>query len=404
MEPVTVSVRGAAALRAGHPFVTRTEVVSPPQGGDVVLVRDPRGGGLGSALWAASGRIALRRLCPEGRALDEALLKERIAAAARRRQVLAKGPLGGIPDAYRVVHGEADGLPGLIVDRYAGAAVIQTMTAAMDAREGLIARVVAAVLGCELVVARDDGSARDLEGLARRRGVLLPVGSAGEAQTLVRYHDAGVLLEADLLTDGKTGGFLDQQENHALALGYAQTVAKAGGRTALDAFTYHGGFALALSRGGLETMACDENAVAIGRARRNAELNGLAVDFQVRNAFDLLRALEASGRRFDMVVIDPPALAKRGQAGASAVAAAVRAYKELNLRGLRLLSPGGLLITCSCSARVGGAEFGAMLEAAAHDAGAQVQVLERRGAGRDHPVLLGVPETEYLKCWVLRRA
>jgi 23S rRNA (cytosine1962-C5)-methyltransferase len=243
-----------------------------------------------------------------------------------------------------------------------------------------------------------------MEGLSRRRGVLLPAAPAGEAQTLVRYHDAGALLEADLLADGKTGGFLDQQENHALALGYAQGVAEGGGRTGLDAFTYHGGFALALARGGLETMACDESAAAIGRARRNAELNGLAVDFQVRNAFDLLRALEASGRRFDMVVIDPPALAKRGQAGASAVAAAVRAYKELNLRGLRLLSPGGVLITCSCSARVGGAEFGAMLEAAAHDAGAPVQVLERRGAGRDHPVLLGVPETEYLKCWVLRRA
>ncbi len=393
-----VSGRGAAAVRAGLPFVGRDDARRDPgPPGDVVRVEDGHGRLLGTALWADQGRIALRVLA-RGRevALDEALLRERIAAAAARRTSLYQG--AAHPDAYRVVHGEADGLPGLFLDRYGHAVVLQTATAAMDAREGLIAAVAADVLGVDLVAVRDDGSARDLEGLPRRKGVLRAPGTS----TLLRYHDAGSLVEADLLVDGKTGGFLDQQENHAAAHAYARALAPRGGARALDAFTYHGGFALALARAGLQVLACDESAAAVERARRNAALNGVEIDFQVRNAFDLLRDLEAADQRFDLIVVDPPALAKRGQ-GPGALTAALRGYKELNLRALRLLSPGGVLFTCSCSGRLSPADFDAMLISASRDAGAAVQVLERRGPGRDHPALLGVPETEYLKCWVLRK-
>jgi 23S rRNA (cytosine1962-C5)-methyltransferase len=310
-------------------------------------------------------------------------LRARIQAADDLRRRLMPDA-----DAYRLAHAEADGLPGLIVDRYGDVAVLQTTARAMDAREAELAAIVADVTGARLVVARDDGGARDFEGLPRKKEIL-----RGTGATTVQYHDAGNLFEVDVLVDGKTGGFLDQAENHARAAAYAHG-------EALDAFTYHGGFALGLARGGAKSvLALDESAAAVARARENAKRNGLhQVSVEQGNAFDRLRALEGEGRRFDVVVIDPPALAKRK----SAIGAAERAYKELNLRGLRLLRAGGILVTCSCSGKLSPEAFGAIVEDAARDVGRPLQVLERRGAGRDHPPLLGVPETEYLKCWILR--
>lgn len=393
---VLLSPRGVARLRRGGGLVARVDVVTPPPAAsaDVVRLRDGRGQLLGTALWCARGPIAARLYARSEQPLDASLLRDRLARADGLRRALYAGQQQR--DAYRVVHGEADLLPGLFVDRYGDAAVIQTATAAMDRREPLLAELLRELLGVSLVVVRDDGSARDLEELPRRKAVLV-----GGPATRVRFHDAGSVLEADLLVDRKTGGFLDQQENHALAADYARRL-RPGGR-ALDAFTYHGGFALALARAGLSVTACDEDAQAVARARRNAELSGVAVDFQVHNAFDLLRSYEAGGRRFDVVVVDPPALAKRGRqhahAPGAAQQAALRAYKELNLRAIRLVEPGGLLVTCSCSGRVSAADFGAMLDEAAADSGRVVQLLERRGAGRDHPVLCGLPESEYLKCW-----
>ncbi|MFO0578306.1 MAG: class I SAM-dependent rRNA methyltransferase [Polyangia bacterium] len=392
---VLLSPRGAARLRRGGGLVARVDIVTPPlaMDADVVRLRDGRGQFLGMALWCARGPIAARLYARTEQPLDARLLRERLARADGLRRALYAGQSR---DAYRVVHGEADLLPGLFVDRYGDAAVIQTATAALDRREPLVAELLRELLGVSLVVVRDDGSARDLEELPRRKGVLI-----GGPATRVRFHDAGSLLEADLLVDRKTGGFLDQQENHALAADYVHRL-RPGGR-ALDAFTYHGGFALALARAGLSVTACDEDPQAVARARRNAELSGVAVDFQVHNAFDLLRSYEAGGRRFDVVVVDPPALAKRGRqhahAPGAAQQAALRAYKELNLRAIRLVEPGGLLVTCSCSGRVSAADFGGMLDEAAADSGRVVQLLERRGAGRDHPVLCGLPESEYLKCW-----
>lgn len=394
---VTLTDKGAARVRGGLPWVYAADLARPHDGDDdVVELRDRRGATLGTGLWSPRSPVPVRILAREPVTLDRALLSARLAAALARRAADGYEPAArsGGESAARLVHGEADALPGLFVDRYADVVVLQTTAPAMDRREALVAELLAELTAARLVVARDDGSARDFEALPRRAEVL-----RGGGSTVVRYRDAGSLVEVDVLRDGKTGGFLDQVANHD----EARRVARG---DCLDAFTYHGGFALALCRGGARSvLAIDESAAAIGRAAENAARNGYAqLRAEVGNAFDRLRALEAEGRRFDVVVVDPPALAKRRRTGAgpAAAAAALRAYRELNHRALRLLAPGGVLVSCSCSGRVGVADFGAMLDAAARDAGRAVQLLARRGAGPDHPVLLGVPETEYLKCFVLR--
>jgi 23S rRNA (cytosine1962-C5)-methyltransferase len=401
----TVNARGAARVRGGHPWVFRQDVVRGPakdatSGGPLLVeVRDPRGKPLGVATWAADARLALRVVAlgadARGRAGDLlALVGERLGAALARRRAL------GLPrDAYRVAHAESDGLPGLVVDRYADAAVVQTTSIAMNALRAPIAALVREALGARVVVARDDGSARDFEGLPRFAGVV-----AGAGPTQVEYRLGPNRLETDLLTDAKTGGFLDQADNHAAVAALAPENARA-----LDAFTYHGGFALALARRGGPVLATDEDPDAVGRATENARRNGLS-NLEVRraNAFDLLRDLEARREIFDVVVLDPPALAKRGAKVASgagagaALAAADRAYKELILRGARLTRAGGLLVACSCSGRVTRAHFDALVVDALADAGRTAHVLARNGAGPDHPELVGVPETAHLKTWILR--
>ncbi|HXT95346.1 MAG TPA: methyltransferase domain-containing protein [Polyangia bacterium] len=389
-----VSARGAARLRAGHPWVFRPDVVKGPatDAGDggpaLVTVEDGRGKRLGVATWAARARLALRMLDREGpaRPLGD-LVDERLAAALSRRRALQLDR-----DAYRVVHAESDGLPGLMVDRYADAAVIQTTSVAMNAARAEIAAIVRARLDARVVVARDDGSARDFEDLPRFAGLLHGHG------TRIVYRLGGNTLEADLLTDGKTGGFLDQADNQAALAALAPP-----GARVLDAFTYHGGFALALARrvGAGEVRAVDESEAAVARAAANARRNGLSnLKVERANSFDLLRALESAGERFDVVVIDPPALAKRG--GAPALATAARAYKELVLRGARLTRAGGLLCACSCSGRITRAHWEEICTEALGDAGRTAQVLSRAGAGRDHPELAGVPETGHLKVWTYR--
>jgi len=408
-----VSARGVARIRAGHPWIFRDDVSRGPErdAGDggpfLVDVTDGRGRLLGRATWAKEARIGLRMLGqigdegggdPEGLATADgldalvALVERRLETAVRRRLADRYDR-----DAYRVVHAEADGLPGLIVDRYGDAAVIQTTSVAMNAAREAVAARVAQRLRARVVLARDDGSARDFEGLPRFAGVV-----AGAGDTRVTYRLGPNTFEADLLTDGKTGGFLDQADNHAAVAALAPE-----GARALDAFTYHGGFALALARRGGPVLATDEAAPAVARARANAARNGLdRLEVRQANAFDLLRTLESGGTRFDVVVVDPPALAKRGgasgRAGEAALAAADRAYKELFLRGARLTEPGGLLVACSCSGRISRAHFDELITAALADAGRSAQILARNGAGRDHPELAGVPETGHLKCWVLR--
>ena len=264
----------------------------------------------------------------------------------------------------------------------------------MDAARAPIAELVRATLGVRVVVARDDGSTRDFEGLPRFAGVI-----AGGGPTTVVYRLGANQLEADLLTDGKTGGFLDQADNHAAVAALTPR-----GARCLDAFTYHGGFALALARRGGAVLAIDQDVDAVARATANARRNGLSnLEVQVRNAFDLLRAMESDGERFDVVVLDPPALAKRGgSANSAALLAAERGYKELILRGARLTQPGGLLVACSCSGRIGRARWDEICAEAIADSGRTAQILARNGAAHDHPELCGVAETGHLKVWILR--
>ncbi len=384
-----VNARGRARIVAGHPWVFRPDVVrGPEQEIPVVLVTDERRRPLAFATWAAQAKLALRVLerTETAGAPPELLplVETRLAAAIARRGGIARER-----DAYRVVHGESDGLPGLFVDVYADAAVVQTTSVAMDAARASLAPRLAERLGSRIVVAREDGSTRDFEGLPRFKEVIV-----GEGTTSVVYRLGENELEADLLLDGKTGGFLDQADNHAIVAGLAPR-----GARALDAFTYHGGFALALARRGGAVLACDEDSHAVARTAANAARNGLAnLEARQANAFDLLRAFEAANERFDVVVLDPPAFAKRR----SGPDAADRAYKEIFLRGLRLARPAGLVVACSCSGRVSRAHFDEVVASAGADSGRTVQVVARCGAGRDHPELAGVPETGHLKCWILR--
>jgi 23S rRNA (cytosine1962-C5)-methyltransferase len=397
VETATVNARGRARILGGHPWVFRQDVTRGPArdardgGPSLVLVADAQGKPLAIATWTTSARIALRILDRPGPlpALLE-VVSARFAEALARRAAVARER-----DAYRVVHGEADGLPGLFVDRYADAAVMQTSSVAMDAAGTAIAALVQERLGVRVVIARDDGSARDFEGLPRRAGIV----AGGGASTVV-YHLGDNALETDLLADSKTGGFLDQADNHRLVAALAPP-----GARCLDAFTYHGGFALALARQGGPVLATDEDPQAVTRARANAARNGLGnLEVQQANAFDRLRALEAEGRRFEVVVLDPPAFAKRrgDEDRGARNAAADRAYKEIILRGLRLAAPGGLVVACSCSGGVSRAHFDELCAAAAADSGRLVQIIARHGAGRDHPERAGVPETGHLKCWLLR--
>jgi 23S rRNA (cytosine1962-C5)-methyltransferase len=405
-----VSARGAGRIRAGHPWVLRADVARGPAtdagdgGPPLVTVEDGRGRVLGLATWAAQARIALRML---SRATDPTPLTADTPLAAivaqRLDQALARRAAMGLDrDAYRVAHAESDGLPGLIVDRYADAAVLQTTSVAMNAARAEIAEIVRGKLQARLVLARDDGSARDVEGLPRFAGVV-----AGGGDSRVVYRLGANQLEADLLTDGKTGGFLDQADNHAALATLAAPLLARPATRALDAFTYHGGFALALARVAArdaEVLALDENPAAVERASANGRRNGLAnLRVERANAFDRLRELESRRESFDVVVLDPPALAKRGGTGTTgAMDAAARAYKELVLRGARLTRAGGLLVACSCSGRVGRAQWDEICADALADAGRAAHVLTRAGAGRDHPELAGVPETGHLKVWTFR--
>ncbi len=381
-----VHARGAKRVRAGHPWVFRTDLLEPADvgGGAVVRVVDETGNPLGRAFQAAGSRIALRMLTrkPDERC-DEAFFRARIERAlAFRRTVWPEA------DAWRAVHGEADGLPGLFVDRYGDALALQATSEGAEALTPLFVHLLVQALGPRVIVAKNDTSARDFEALPRGQGVL-----HGGPDATAAYHEGVNRFALDLLGDLKTGAFLDQRENHVHAAAYMPE-----GGTGLDTFSYHGGFALSLATKARHVIAVEADEQAAKRIGVNAAANGRNVEPIHGNSFDVLRAFEREGRQFDVVVIDPPAFTKRK----GDVQAAERAYKELNLRGLKLVKPGGVLITCSCSGKMTPARFGAVVESAIADAKRPVQQIEPRGAARDHPVLVGVPETEYLKCWVYR--
>ncbi|MGH9800467.1 MAG: class I SAM-dependent rRNA methyltransferase, partial [Blastocatellia bacterium] len=307
-----------------------------------------------------------------------------LAAADWRRRIVDD------TNAYRLVHSEGDYLPGLIVDRYDDCFVLQTLTRGMDALKTMWTELLVEEFQPRLIVERNDSKVRQLEGLPMINSVLHSKdGSTAAEFTII---ENGIKFGVDILEGQKTGAFLDQRENRAAAANYAS------GR-GLDCFSFHGSFALHLASDCDTLTAIDISEPAIERAKRNAELNGITnIEFIAANVFDRLREYDDAGERFDTIVLDPPAFAKnRGS-----VEGALRGYKEINLRALRLLNPGGVLITCSCSYHVGEELFLETLMEAARDAGRQVQIVEKRTQGRDHPILLTVPETYYLKCAVLR--
>jgi len=380
---VTITSRGEERLLSGHPWIYRADLGEVRAGGgDVVAVRSPRGRLLGNALYSDRSQIALRMLTRGEAPADEALIRWRIEAAVGFRDLLAIDAT-----AFRLIHGEADLLPSLIVDRYGEYLVVQTLSQGMDRLLPAIVGVLRDVVRPRGVLARNDPRARALEGLEQRVEVV-----DGDVPESIEVREGGIRYDVDVRRGQKTGLFLDQRENRMAAAQYAH------GRM-LDCFSYNGGFALALARRCTQTIAIDVSADAVARVRHNAALNGITLDARVGNAFDELRGLERLRERFDTIVLDPPAFAKNK----AAVANARAGYKEINLRALKLLNVGGVLITCSCSYNVSEAMFAEIVYEAAVDAQCAVTVVEKRMQGRDHPVLLGVPETYYLKCFILRK-
>ncbi|MDX2032534.1 MAG: class I SAM-dependent rRNA methyltransferase [Blastocatellia bacterium] len=385
-EEAVISPKGAARARAGHVWIYRSDVIKRPRAasGSVVRVTDQRGRFVGMAHFGEESEITLRLLSREDRPVTAAFWRERLAAAMRWREQIAPGA-----QAYRLAHGEGDSLPGLVIDRYGDCFSIQTLTRGMDALKSMWVELLIEQFSPRLIVERNDVKVRMLERLPMVSTVL-----HGDPAAAAEFaiDENGIRFLVDLLEGQKTGAFLDQRENRAAAMTYAR------GR-GLDCFSFHGSFALHLARNCDHVTALDISAPAIERAARNAAANEITnVDFVEANVFDRLRDLDEAGERFDTIVLDPPAFAKNR----SAVEAALRGYKEINLRALRLLRPGGILITCSCSYHVSEEMFMQMLAEAAADAGRLVQLIEKRAQSRDHPIVLSIPETHYLKCVILR--
>ncbi len=381
---VKVSRRGANRLKDGHVWVYRSDIVSadtvPP--GSLVTVADDRGKPLGTALYSSSSQIAVRMISHGAVPDFPKLLRERLDQAIQYREKVVRDT-----DAYRIVFSEGDFLPGLIVDRYNDLLSLQILTQAMDAEP--VRTTVLSELTDQLkptaIAERVDARVRDLEQLPARTSSLLQ----GEQSSTV-FTMNGVKFHYDALEGQKTGAFLDQRENYSAAAQYATG-------QALDVFCYQGGFALHLAPKCSHVTGVDSSRPALETADQNATLNARNIEWIEANAFDLLRDYADSGRHYDTIVLDPPAFAKSKRT----LDTALRGYKELNLRALKMLKPGGLLVTCSCSYHVSAPEFLNIVAAAARDAHRDVRVLESRTQAKDHPILPSVPETAYLKCLIM---
>jgi 23S rRNA (cytosine1962-C5)-methyltransferase len=378
---VKISPRGCLRLRSGHVWVYRSDITSadniPP--GSLVTVADQRGKPLGTALYSSSSQIAIRMLSHEPVTDFPALLGRRISDALAYRDKLVSDT-----DAYRIIFSEADLIPGLIVDRYNDILSVQVLTQAIDAypvRETVISELVSRV-GPASVVERVDPRVRELETLPPLTSRLMH----GE-KTETTFTMNGVHFHFDALEGQKTGAFLDQRENYAAAAHYAHG-------EALDVFCYQGGFALHLAAGSSQVTGVDSSRPALEVADENAALNGREIDWIEANAFDLLKDYAVSGHFYDTIVLDPPAFAKTKRD----LDSALRGYKELNLRALKMLRPGGILVSCCCSYHVSESNFLEMLASAGLDAHRNLRLLEVRAQAKDHPILLNIPETAYLKC------
>jgi 23S rRNA (cytosine1962-C5)-methyltransferase len=379
MSFVVVSARGAKRWAAGHPWIFRSDVVGGPRvDAGAVEVREKSGAPLGCALWSPKSEIALRLLDRNAKTvIDAAWWRERIARSVARR-----APLDGEANAYRLVHGEADGCPSLVVDRYDRWLVVQLLSAGLERYRGEIVSALESLTHPAGILARNDVHVRDKEGLPRETAVL-----SGDVPREIEVNEHGLKYLAAPYEGQKTGAFLDQRENRVMIGALAK------GR-ALDCFAYHGSFAIHLARHADRVTALDSSAAALARARGNAERNGLTnIDLVEADAFEFLRAAERSRARYETIVLDPPAFAKNR----AAIPAALRGYKEINLRAMRILAPGGLLFTASCSFHVSKAAFLEMIESAAADSGRRIALRGISGQPLDHPEVVTIQETGYRK-------
>lgn len=379
---VRVNRKAAARIVSGHVWIYASDVISAggAAAGDVVTVEGPGGRPLGTAHYSSASQIALRLLSPRVEPVDRSFYARRIEAAIGYRRRVAAGT-----DAFRLIYGEADGLPGLIVDRYAGWLSLQALDQGMDRATGEIVSCLEELLAPAGIVARNDAAVREKENLKRETAVI-----AGEVPAAVEVRMNGLRFQADLVHGQKTGLYLDQRENYRAAARYAR------GR-ALDCFTSSGGFALHISPGCESVEAVDSSAGALRLAEANRQSNGAGnVSFRQADVFGLLAGYAQAGRRFTAVVLDPPAFAKsRG-----GLEGAARGYREINRRALELLEPGGVLVTCSCSHHMSEAMFLEIVAQASLAAQRPLRIIERRTQARDHPILLTVAETHYLKCLI----
>jgi 23S rRNA (cytosine1962-C5)-methyltransferase len=383
MAAVRVNRRAAAALRRGHVWVYASDVVDRGQAapGDAVQALGPDGLLLGTAHYSSTSEITLRLLSPGAVAADRDFYRRRLAAAIAYRERVVSGT-----EAYRLVHAEGDRLPALIVDRYGDYLAIQTLSQGMERAKQDIVACLEELLSPRGIIERNDAPRRQKENLPLVAGLV-----RGELPARVAYRMNGLTLEADLLGGQKTGAFLDQRENYLAAARWAH------GR-ALDCFTSTGGFALHLAARCTSVEGVDSSEAALASARRNRELNAIGnVEFRRADVFELLAGYAAGGRRFSTIVLDPPAFAR----SRAALKGALEAYRQINYRALELLEPGGVLVSCSCSFHVRETALLELIQGAAAELGKTLRLLERRSQALDHPVLVGVPETHYLKCLIL---
>lgn len=384
MRTVRVNRKAAGRVASGHPWIFSSDIVDRGEAepGDAVLVADPAGKALGTAHYSSSSQISLRLLSDRVETVDGSFYRQRLADAQAFRQRVVRDS-----DAYRLVHGEGDLLPGLVIDRYGDFFAIQTLDQGMDRAKADIVSALEASFAPRGIVERNDVPVRKRESLELKTGVL-----SGDAPDSVAVHMNGITLHADLLHGQKTGIYLDERENYVAAARYAH------GR-ALDCFTSTGGFALHLAAKCEAVEAVDSSGPNLQTAERNRETNGIAnLSFREADVFDLLAGHASARREFETVVLDPPAFAKsRGN-----VEAAARGYKEINRRALQLLKSGGILVTCSCSHHLSEAALLEIVAEASLETHRKLRVLERRTQSQDHPILLTVPETHYLKCLILQ--
>jgi 23S rRNA (cytosine1962-C5)-methyltransferase len=380
---VVITSRGSERLRAGHPWVYRSDVRSAlAEAGSIVRLTDERGRYQGRAFYSDKSQIAVRLLTREDIPVDRVFLTERIRRAAAYRKIVVENT-----ETYRLIYGEADLLPSLIVDCYGDYFVVQTLSQSSERIKSLICEILVELFSPKGILERNEPKVRLLEGLEQRVDVLY-----GEIPDEIVAKENGIAFVYDLRHGQKTGSFLDQRENHWAARRYASG-------EVLDCFSYQGGFSLTVADHCAHVEGVDMASAAVQAARRNQKLNAISnVTFREANTFDLLKEYDEVGRRFDMVVLDPPAFAKNRDS----IPAAQRGYKEINLRAMKIIKPGGYLVTCSCSYHISEATFLQLLAEAANDARKVIAVAERRTQSQDHPILLAMPETHYLKCLILR--